>query len=134
MARLDADEPALKSGTLVGQEVRISWDGNALFDPAGSRITFGVAAEGNSYTLVQTPAAGFGSDRAPSEGAEPEQSERIWGGTGWVRTGLEFSRPVYRIAPFASLPVLTWANDRGEPVRHGPRLDRVQFGLRLTLR
>ena len=137
VSRLDAAVSEAQSVTLVGQEVRVSWDGNALFDPAGSRLTFGVAAEGSSYTLVQTPAVGFSSDPAPSESAADAQdapSERIWGGTGWIRAGLEFSRPDYRLAPFASLPVFAWANDRGEPVRQGPRLDRVQFGLRLTLR
>jgi hypothetical protein len=134
VAALEA-EPGPEAVRLVGQEVRISWDGNVLFDPAGSRLSVGIAAEGNRYTVISVPAAGLSSDRAPAEGAgSGEPGERVWGGTGWVRAGLEFSRPEYRLAPFASLPVFAWVSDRGEPVRHGPRLDKVQFGLRVTLR
>ena len=46
----------------------------------------------------------------------------------------EFSRPAYQLAPFVSVPVVTWANVQGEPVRHGPRLDKFRLGLRVTLR
>lgn len=114
---------------LVGQEFRISWDGNALFDPAGSRITFGIAAEGSNYTLVRTRLMSQETGLEEAAG-----SERIWGGIGWIRTGVEFSRPSYQLAPFASLPMVTLASVQGESVRHGPRMSKVQFGLRVTLR
>lgn len=120
---------------LVGQEFRISWDGNALFDPAGSRISFGIAAEASNYSLFRARFTGpSGGDPTEDELEEAAESERVWGGTGWVRAGMEFSRPSYQLAPFASLPVVTMASDRGEPVRHGPRLSKLQFGLRVTLR
>ena len=67
-------------------------------------------------------------------GGDGAGSDRIRSGTGWLRVGVEFSRPAYQLAPFASLPLATWAEVRGEPVRHGPRPDKVQLGLRVTLR
>lgn len=118
---------------LVGQEIRASWGYNVLFDPAGSRLTVGLAAEAGDYAVVRTRSAGF--SETPGAGADDEPaSERIRSGIGWVRTGMEFSRPSYQLAPFLSLPVVTWADDRGAPIRHGPRLNKVRFGLRVTLR
>lgn len=116
---------------LVGQELRASWGYNILFDPAGSRVTVGLAAEAGDYAIVRTQTDSFsgGGAAAPVEG-----SQRIRSGIGWVRTGLEFSRPTYQFAPFLSVPVLTWADVQGDPVRHGPRFQKVRFGLRLTLR
>ena len=112
-----ADGPAQMR--LVGQELRGSWAYNVLFDPAGSRLAVGVAAEAGDYAVLGGDGAG---------------SDRIRSGTGWLRVGVEFSRPAYQLAPFASLPLATWAEVRGEPVRHGPRPDKVQLGLRVTLR
>ncbi len=67
--------------------------------------------------------------------ADPEGGTgRIRSGTGWLRLGVEFSRPAYQFAPFVSLPVLTWADVLGENVRHGPRPAKIRGGLRLTLR
>lgn len=110
---------------VVGQELRVSWSYSVRFDPAGSRLALGLAADAGDYALVQSGAT--------LEGAEPS-SERIRSGTGWFRVGLEFSRPTYQLAPFASLPLVTWADVRGEPVRHGPRPEKVQVGMRITLR
>ena len=118
----------------VGQSVRGAWGYNVLFDPAGSRLTIGLAAEAGDYAVVRTRStSGFASDGG-AEAEEEPASERIRSGVGWVRTGLEFSRPTYQLAPFVSLPVVTWADDRGDAIRHGPRLSKVRFGFRVTLR
>ena len=110
---------------VVGQELRVAWGYNVLFDPAGSRFIIGLAAEAGDYALVRSGEA---------TAADATTPERIRSGTGWLRLGLEFSRPTYQVAPFASLPLATWADVRGEPVRYGPRPDKVRVGLRLTLR
>ena len=119
---------------LVGQAVRASWGYNVLFDPAGSRLTFGVMAEAGDYTLVRTretvPEGAGAID--PDAGDGPPN--RIRSGVGWMRAGVEFSRPQYQLAPYVSLPVVTLASVRGEELRHGPRLDKLRVGLRLTLR
>lgn len=104
---------------LVGQELRVSWAYNVLFDPAGSRVAVGLAAEAGDYAVL---------------GGDGSSADRIRSGTGWLRVGVEFSRPAYQLAPFAGLPLATWAEVRGEPVRHGPRPEKVQIGLRVTLR
>jgi hypothetical protein len=112
---------------LVGQELRASWGYNVLFDPAGSRLAFGLTGEVGDYALVSS-----GTD-AP-DGGETAGVERIQSGIGWARAGLEFSRPTYQLAPFLSVPLVTWATVRGEPVRHGPRPEKLRLGLRVTLR
>ena len=128
------DEPVLSSlfaiddparTRIVGQELRLSWGYNILFDPAGSRVAFGLSAEAGDYALVRS-----GEPSADASAA----GDRIRSGTGWLRVGVEFSRPSYQLAPFASLPLVTWANVLGEPVRHGPRPEKVRVGLRITLR
>ena len=55
-------------------------------------------------------------------------------GVGWIRAGVEFSRPSYQLAPFVSVPVMTWADVQGTEVRHGPRFQKLRVGLRVTLR
>ena len=111
---------------LVGQEIRGSWGYNVLFDPAGSRVLGSLIAEAGDYTLVR-------SAQESAEGAEAAP-ERIRSGIGWARLGVEFNRPSYVFAPYVSLPLVTWADVRGEPVRHGPRPDKSRFGVRVMLR
>ena len=120
---------------LVGQEVRASWGYNVLFDPAGSRFALGLVAEAGDYAIVRTqlraaPASGDG------EAFEEEEtgSRRIRSGTGWLRAGVEFSRPAYQLAPFVSVPVVRWSDTQGGAGLEGPRVQRVKAGLRLTLR
>ncbi len=107
---------------VVGQELRVSWGYNIVFDPAGSRLALGLVAEAGDYALVRT-------DATPDDGPE-----RIRSGIGWLRTGFEFSRPSFQLAPFLSLPIVTWADVRGEPVRYGPRPEKLRAGLRVMLR
>ena len=101
----------------------MSWGYNVVFDPAGSRLALGLVGEAGDYALVRT-----GGPSA--EGGR----ERIRSGIGWLRAGLEFSRPSYQLAPFVSLPLVTWADVRGEPVRYGPRPEKLRAGLRVMLR
>ena len=108
---------------VVGQELRVSWGYNVVFDPAGSRLALGLVGEAGDYALVRT-----GGPSA--EGGR----ERIRSGIGWLRAGLEFSRPSYQLAPFVSLPLVTWADVRGEPVRYGPRPEKLRAGVRVMLR
>ena len=54
-------------------------------------------------------------------------------GIGWLRAGVEWSRPAYQISPYVAVPLVTWADVQGEPIRNGPRPDRARFGLRLAL-
>ena len=125
----DADAPRSR---LVGQSLRASWGYNVLFDPAGSRLTFGLLGEAGDYTVVETD--GPDEEAAGATNARESPSDKVRSGVGWVRAGLEFSRPAYQLAPFVSVPMVTWADVQGEPVRHGPRLAKFRLGLRVTLR
>ncbi len=111
---------------VVGQELRVSWGYNVVFDPAGSRLALGLVAEAGDYALVRTG--------GPMGESAATGRERIRSGIGWLRAGLEFSRPAYQLAPFMSLPLVTWADVRGEPVRYGPRPEKLRAGVRVTLR
>ena len=112
---------------LVGQEIRGSWGYNVLFDPAGSRVLGSLIAEAGDYALVRSEQEAVGD-------VSDVQPERIRSGIGWARLGVEFNRPSYVLAPYVSLPMVTWANVRGEPVRHGPRPDKARFGVRVMIR
>ena len=114
---------------VIGQELHGAWGYNFLFDPAGSRLSILALAEAGDYRLLSTAAPPLTS--AGDDGAE---EERVRGGSGWLRAGLELNRPSYQLAPYVTVPVVTWATVRGEPIRHGPRPDRARFGVRVTLR
>jgi hypothetical protein len=109
---------------VIGREIHATWGYNVLFDPAGSHVAVALLAEAGDYRLIPTGAAA----------AAGEGEERVRSGIGWLRAGLEFSRPAYQISPFLAVPLVTWADVSGEPVRHGPRPDRTRFGVRLMLR
>lgn len=112
---------------LFGQEIRGSWGYNVLFDPAGSRIVGALVAEAGDYTLVR-------SSSEAASGDDGDTPERIRSGIAWARLGIEFNRPSYVLAPFVSVPMVTYASVSGEPVRHGPRPDKTRFGVRIMLR
>ncbi|HLT47636.1 MAG TPA: hypothetical protein VK002_10450 [Rubricoccaceae bacterium] len=117
---------------VIGKELHGAWGYNVLFDPAGSRVTFLLLAEAGDYTLL-TAASPLVTGETQARG-QGEEEERVRGGSGWFRAGFEFSRPSYQLAPYVTIPLVTWADVRGEPVRHGPRPDRARFGVRVTLR
>ena len=112
---------------IIGRELHASWGYSFLFDPAGSRIAVALLAEAGDYSLLRTTVG----NQLEVEG---ESEDRIRSGMAWLRTGIELNRPNYQLAPYVSVPIATWANVEGVDVRHGPRPDKAQFGLRVTLR
>ena len=120
---------------LVGQEVRAAWGYNVLFDPAGSRFAFGIVAEAGDYAIVQTRLnVGTDAEGGRETAEDKAGTDRVQSGTGWLRAGMEFSRPSYQVAPFVSLPLIRWSDTQGNSDLEGPRVQRFTFGLRLTLR
>ena len=126
------DAPTLSR--LVGQSLRASWGYNVLFDPAGSRLSFGLLAEAGDYTIFRTRESALPADGLDAGTRAETPSGRVRSGVAWFRAGVEFSRPAYQLAPFLSIPVATWADVQDESVRHGPRLEKLRIGLRATLR
>ncbi|MDT0631126.1 hypothetical protein RQM47_01765 [Rubrivirga sp. S365] len=128
-----ADRPAdPRRERLVGQELRLGWGYNVLFDPAGSRLSLGLVAEGGSYSVVPSRVRNEAGDDGPP--APRAEQRRVRTAAGWLRAGIEFSRPKYQAAPFVSVPVVTWDDAEDPADLPGRRLQRIQFGLRLTLR
>jgi hypothetical protein len=114
---------------VLGRELHASWGYNVLFDPAGSRVAVALLAEAGDFRLIRAAPA-------PTEGGEaaPPAEERVRSGIGWLRAGVEWSRPSYQLSPYVAVPIVTWADVPGDRVRQGPQPDRAQFGLRVTLR
>ncbi len=112
---------------IIGREFHASWGYSFVFDPSGSRIALALLGEAGDYTLLRPTAANQVELASESE-------DKIRSGMVWMRAGIELSRPTYKLAPYVSVPVVTWANVEGESVRHGPRADKAEFGLRVTLR
>ena len=119
---------------LVGQELRVGWGYNVLFDPAGSRLTLGLVAEGGSYSVVRSRVRETDPAGDVVRTAAADDSRRVRTATGWLRAGVEFSRPSYQAAPFVGLPIVAWDDAEDAADLPGRRLQRLQFGLRLTLR
>ena len=97
-------------------------------DPAGSNVFFTMLAEGGEYKLLET-APEDAPDVAGSEKNEPRLTTTYQSGVFWVRSGFEYSRPSYQIAPFVSIPVGQWASEDDEALRA-----RLNAGLRLMIR
>lgn len=119
---------------LLGQELRVSWGYNVMFDPAGSAVSIGIVGEGGNYKVVSSPIEEEDPDSTPTSGEEAEQTDRIRSGVGWIRAGIDFNRPSFQVSPYLSVPVLTWADVRGEEVSAGPRPGKARLGLRITFR
>lgn len=121
-------EPVLVRTRAVGREFHVMWGHNLHFDPAGSNLFLALLGEAMDYDLVEMrPLEGAQRPGEAEEGTEG----RFRGGSGWVRTGVEWSRPSYVFSPYASLPMVRWVEGVGT---WGPRLDHARFGVRLTLR
>ncbi len=112
---------------IIGRELHVSWGYSFLFDPAGSRVAVSLLGEAGDYSLLRPESAGEDLNNLDSEA-------RIRSGMAWLRAGIELNRPSYQLSPYLSVPIATWANVEGEGVRHGPRPDKAQFGLRVTFR
>ena len=111
---------------VLGREIHATWGYNLVLDPGGSRVSVALLGEAGDFRLIRTAVGG-------SE-ALPAAEERVRSGIGWLRAGFEWSRPSYQFGPYLAVPIVTWADVRGEPIRHGPQPERARFGFRLTLR
>ncbi|ARA93287.1 MAG: hypothetical protein D6685_02085 [Bacteroidetes bacterium] len=146
----DVTAPTLPSGTAdegsrfdvrytraLGAELNLALGYNVHFDPAGSNVFLVFQAQGGQYELVETDlradeeAAGKAGegDETGAAGPAASMTSAYRGGALWLRTGLEFNRPSYRLSPFLGLPVQQWM-----PRNTGGQRARLQLGFRFTLR
>ena len=96
-------------------------------DPAGSNVFFTMLAEAGEYKLLET--APEDAPEVATERSEPRLTTAYQAGVFWLRSGFEYSRPGYQIAPFVSIPVGQWASEDDEALRA-----RLNAGLRLMIR
>lgn len=114
---------------IIGWELHAMVSYGMHFDPAGSNVFVTFLAEGGDYALLETDPveeaeAAAGEGRAPSPLTTDYQSAVLW-----VRTGLEFNRPAFRVNPFVGFPVEQWSSEEDESLRA-----RLSAGVSLMLR
>ena len=114
----------------MGWELHLMMSYNVLFDPAGSNLFGSLIVNRGQYELSDfslddtgTP-TGSGTGTADSGGFYTSEYR---GGAVWLRTGVEYNRPAYQVAPFLNWPVKHWTPS-------GNNAPRIHVGVRLMLR
>jgi hypothetical protein len=132
---LASADPEFVRTRAIGKEVHAMWGLNFHFDPAGSNVFVTALGEAMDYDLVTTrPFDAARGGELGEEGAEEPEQRSYRGGVGWLRFGVEFSRPGYQVSPSVGLPFVTWVDATDEGGTWGPRLQSLRLGLRLTIR
>ncbi|QXD15478.1 hypothetical protein GQ464_000555 [Rhodocaloribacter litoris] len=121
-----ADRALIRTRAL-GWEAHLMMSYNILFDPAGSNLFVTFLGEAGRYDLIELGEVGPDGRLVDADGERT--TTRFRGGVIWVRTGLEFDRPAYQIAPYMAVPLRQWHPDEGE----WPSA-RLHIGARLMLR
>lgn len=119
--------PDLVFNQARGQEVHLMVRYNVHFDPARSHLFTSVLYEAGDYEITEQLVSQIGIGRATQE------THSFRGQVVWLRIGISWHRPSYRVAPFISLPLQTWERPDAYLLdAQGPQ--RANFGLRITLR
>lgn len=117
----------------LGAELNLAMGYNVHFDPAGSNVFLVFQAQGGQYELIETDLRADGEAAGKTGGGGAEASEPLTttyrGGALWLRTGLEFNRPGYRLSPFVGMPLQQWLPEDGSGQEA-----RLHAGFRFTLR
>ncbi|GIV57567.1 MAG: hypothetical protein KatS3mg042_0480 [Rhodothermaceae bacterium] len=121
-----ADRALIRTRAL-GWEMHLMMTYNILFDPAGSNLFVTLLGEVGRYDLIELGQVGPDGKLVGTDGERTTTHFR--GGVIWARTGLEFDRPSYQVAPYLAVPLQQWSPDEGE----WPRA-RLHVGARLMLR
>jgi hypothetical protein len=116
----------------VGTEFHAMWGHRFWLHPGGSHVFVTVMGQFMDYDLItigppQEEAAARTAPTGPSQ-------NQYRGSVGWLRTGVEYTRPSFVVSPYASLPLFRWVEIGRESRAWGPRPDHVSVGLRLTVR
>lgn len=122
----------------LGTEMHLLLNYNLHFDPAGSNLFVDFLGEFGSYDVVEAALeantglnlADLGSGEGMGQDDAEEETSSYRGGTVWMRFGVEFQRPNYRLSPFLGAPLQQWTP---ETIDDWPEA-RLHFGFQLTLR
>lgn len=110
-----------------GEEVHLMIRYNYHFDLARSHYFASVLYEAGNYAIVEQFLSEIGV--APV----PEESQSFRAQVVRLRTGVSWHRPSFKVAPFISVPVLTWKRQSKDLLDVQGR-QRANLGLRVTLR
>ena len=133
---LATSDPNILFTRAIGWELHLMMSYNVLLDPAKSNVFASLIVNRGQYQLSDFPMGGEAeapAERTAAYGANaladgaPTFTREYRGGVVWVRTGVEYNRPGYQVAPFLNLPLKHWTPQGN----HAPR---VHFGVRLMLR
>jgi hypothetical protein len=116
----------------LGYEANLMATYNLHLGPSGSKAYLGILGQHGEYRLHRSPNADevtrFALADAGIQEPGSEQRQRFSGGVLWVRPGLEYHRPHYRLTPFLNLPIVQWNPRSGTPRA------RAHVGVQLMLR
>lgn len=126
--------PSITRSRAVGTELHGMWGHRLWLDPGGSHAFVTLSGEVMQYELIEMRPLDAAEARGDGSEAEPVRGQTVRGGVGHLRAGVEFSRPSFRVAPYASLPLARYAETDEASRSWGPRIDHARFGLRLMLR
>lgn len=119
----------------TGTEVHMMWGYRFWLDPGGSHVFTTLSGEGMAYGVLRMrPSEGADVDAAPRFSSSNDFEGRLRGGVGRFNIGIEYSRPSFVVAPYASLPLFRWVELEGESRTWGPSVDHARLGVRFTVR
>lgn len=124
--QLDASTPGFLYTHAMGWELHLMMSHSVLFDPAGSNLFASFIVNRGQYRLSDFSLDEAGNPSALAGGARSSRQE-YRGGVVWLRTGVEYNRPSYQVAPFLNWPVKHWTP-------RGNNVPRIHVGVRLMLR
>jgi len=123
----------------LGWEFHTMAQYSLLLNPARSNIFLSGLFYLGQYDIVRsslnrrsdqpgdTVAATAANDMPSNDGVE-QGLEKHHAGALWIRSGIEYNRPSYQVAPFVSYALKRWSpEDNATPAR-------LSFGLRFMLR
>ncbi len=121
---------AIHNARALGYEANLMMTYNFHLGPSGSKLYLGFLGQHGEYRLHRSPGAGeiARSSLGTGVGEAGEEAQRFSGGVLWIRPGLEYHRPHYRLTPFLNLPLAQWNPRDGSPRA------RPHVGVQLMLR
>ena len=111
----------------MGWELHLMMSYNVLFDPAGSNLFASFIVNRGQYELSDFSLDDAGTPTGSGTAAGDAYTSEYRGGAIWLRTGVEYNRPAYQVAPFLNWPVKHWTPE-------GNNAPRIHVGVRLMLR
>ena len=117
----------------LGWELHLMLGYDFRFDPVGSNVFVSVLGQAGRYDLLESAFQGGALPEKLANNDVPNQQQPqnvdFLGGVIWMRFGLEFNRPSFRLLPYIGLPLQQWI-----PTEGTWPMSQKHAGVRLMLR